>query len=577
MSNRRLTLTMVLILAAAGAPRQVGAADKAITYKTQNDRLKAVLNRIPEKYRERLSGASRNLLARVNGTSELPSRPGAIAHDSAEEGDAGAVPRPSVPATTTAPALGAGRVFGAISDSSTDLAFSRLAGFTQNETSTAWCGNVALVGYNDSGSLFETLNIPGIGISFSGVARSTDRGRTFADLGFLNPGSNVDVQLNGDPVVACTDPGTFYYSNIAADFGPFTGAVSVSKSTDGGLSFGDPVKAVEKSFDTHFIDKDWMTADPTNSNNLYVTYTDFDFSGDVCGFDGSAFPIFREGIELVRSTDGGTTWSAPVQVSSAAESCTTTGATQGSQVVVGGNGSVYVAWEQFTLTGIEIRIATSTSGGVSFGASVKVNDVNEAGELGDLQGSIRINEFPTLAVDRSGGSRDGTLYLAWNDGNIVGFDGVFGLDYGFTDILATHSSDAGGTWSSPVRVNGNVEPLTSPSVAGRGTDQFMPGIAVDSYGAVGICYYDRRSDPTNFLIDRRCARSFNGGTSWQSLNFRFNAQSFMSVTNQDLFLATDYMGDYDSLASDFTRAHRGFVGGYGDNESGQPDVKSNKF
>ena len=400
---------------------------------------------------------------------------------------------------------------------------------------------------------------------------------SFTDLGFLNPGSNVDVQLEGDPVVACSDPGTFYYSNLAEDFGPFTGAVSVSKSTDGGATFGDPVKAVEKGLDAHFIDKDWMTADPTNANNLYVTYTDFDFSGDVCGFDGSGFAIFREGIELVKSTDGGATWGAPVLVSSLTESCSTTGVTQGSQVVVAGNGNVYVAWEQFTLTGIELRIATSTSGGAAFGPSVKVSDVNEAGELGDLQGSIRINEFPTLAVDRSGGSHDGTLYLAWNDGNIVGFDGVFGLDYGFTDIMATHSSDAGGTWSAPVRVNGNLEPLTSPSVAGRGTDQFMPGIAVDGGGAVGVCYYDRRSDPTNFLIDRRCARSFNGGTSWQGLFPRFNAHSFMSVTNQDLLLATDYMGDYDSLASDFTKAHRGFVGGFGDNESGQPDVQSNKF
>jgi len=122
-----------------------------------------------------------------------------------------------------------------------------------------------------------------------------------------------------------------------------------------------------------------------------------------------------------------------------------------------------------------------------------------------------------------------------------------------------------------------VEPLTQPSVAGRGTDQYMPGIAVDNWGVVGLCYYDRRSDPSNFLIDRRCARSWNGGTSWQNLYPPFNRRSFMSVTNQDLLLATDYMGDYDALASDFTKAHRGFVGGYGDNQTGQPDARTNRF
>ena len=37
------------------------------------------------------------------------------------------------------------------------------------------------------------------------------------------------------------------------------------------------------------------------------------------------------------------------------------------------------------------------------------------------------------------------------------------------------------------------------------------------------------------------------------------------------------MGDYDTLASDFTKAHRGFVGAYGDNGRGNPDVRANTF
>lgn len=57
-------------------------------------------------------------------------------------------------------------------------------------------------------------------------------------------------------------------------------AISVAKSTDGGLTFGNPIVAVSKSAMTHFLDKDWMPADPTDANRIFVTYTDFDTTGD---------------------------------------------------------------------------------------------------------------------------------------------------------------------------------------------------------------------------------------------------------------------------------------------------------
>ena len=44
-----------------------------------------------------------------------------------------------------------------MSDLSTDFLFSVLAGFTQSETSTAWCGKNVMVGFKDSGSLPESL------------------------------------------------------------------------------------------------------------------------------------------------------------------------------------------------------------------------------------------------------------------------------------------------------------------------------------------------------------------------------------------------------------------------------------
>jgi len=47
-----------------------------------------------------------------------------------------------------------------------------------------------------------------------------------------------------------------------------------------------------------------------------------------------------------------------------------------------------------------------------------------------------------LAVDRSGCPSDGTVHVAWTDGSLTGLDGLLELGYGFSDILASRSTDA---------------------------------------------------------------------------------------------------------------------------------------
>lgn len=451
-----------------------------------------------------------------------------------------------------------------VSNPAVDVSSSRLAGFTQSETSTAWCGNNVVVGFNDSGSYVETWPVPGIGLSFNGVARSTNKGGSFADLGYLNPGPTISDFLSGDPVVVCSDPNTFYYASLFVR--SLTSDISVSKSIDGGATFGNPVSAASKNKATHFLDKEWLAVDPTNPNRLFVTYTDFDFSG-ICGFDAGD-PILRTAIELVRSTDGGATWGPPVVVS---EVCDPAGV-QGSQVTVGPGGEVYVAWEAFAASGAaEIDIRKSTDNGSTFGPVVKVNDAICAGNCSVLQGNFRASEFPTLAVDRSGGSANGYVYIAWNDGRNLTVPDFWVGAYGYTDILFSRSTDGGATWSAPVRVNNNPEPLSS----GLGTDQYQPGMAVDKKGKIGICFYDRRRDANNFLIDWECASSKDAGASWS--NKKITKKNFPAVPSQDLLTNPRYMGDYDGLASDFTKTNSGFVGAWGDNSLGNPDIKAGKF
>src|SRR5215469_7048505 len=58
----------------------------------------------------------------------------------------------------------------------------RFSGFTTNETSTAWCGSNITVGFNDSGSPFESL-----GGSVVGYSQSSNTGTSYTDEGALPP------------------------------------------------------------------------------------------------------------------------------------------------------------------------------------------------------------------------------------------------------------------------------------------------------------------------------------------------------------------------------------------------------
>lgn len=258
--------------------------------------LEQLAKRFPEERRRLLSSGALNLI-------HLGERNGRFRKEPAGSSEHVGGIREEIQSLGPAPA-------GFVSDPSSDFILSRLAGFTQSETSTAWCGSRVVVGFNDSGSFLETLALP-FALSFNGVARSNNMGASFTDLGFLNGGSNFFDMLAGDPVVVCADANTFYYASLFVTFTPPAtagSAISVSRSLDGGLTWSlEPIVAVSKDGFTHFLDKEWMAIDPTNTNRLYVTYTDFDDSGGSCGAG-----IPRTAIELVRSTNAGSTWSAPL-------------------------------------------------------------------------------------------------------------------------------------------------------------------------------------------------------------------------------------------------------------------------
>jgi hypothetical protein len=463
-------------------------------------------------------------------------------------------------ATTLAPV--------AVSNPATDFKYSLSSGFTESETSTAWCGSNVVVGFNDSGSYWESGFATSFkNISLDGFSSSGNQGLSFTDHTYL-PAATVNPFnfLLGDPVVACTSGSTFYYASLLATVNasgaPLT-AATLSKSTTAGSSFGAPVIAVSKSAFTHFLDKDWMAVNPANTSQIAVTYTDFDFSGtSSCGSR-----VSRTGIELVASFNGGATWSSPQVIYTACGVAPNFPSVQGSQVAFSPSGAVNVAFELYSRgvpTGRQIEFKRAPSLGAPFGPTVAVQNVTAVGDGFALQGGFRaFLDIGTMAVDHSASSvSKGYIYIVYHDATdfVKKFSGV---PYGYADVKITKSTNNGTTWSAPVEVNTNTEPLTS----GLGIDSYMPGVAVDntsksttSPAEVGVCWYDRRNDAINLKVDRFCGDSFDAGSTFT--NVRMTTASFSPIHATDDLINGFYMGDYDTVASDSLELTSGFIGAF---------------
>src|SRR5450432_3733461 len=71
---------------------------------------------------------------------------------------------------------------------------------------------------------------------------------------------------------------------------------------------------------------------------------------------------------------------------------------------------------------------------------------------------------------------------------------------------------------------------------------------------------DRRNDAENFQVERYCASSANSGALWQEQ--RVTGTQFPPIHGTDDLIDPNYMGDYDGLATDFTRSTPGFLGAF---------------
>lgn len=375
-----------------------------------------------------------------------------------------------------------------VNDPGEDVAFGNQT--TQSEPSIAVHHKKVVVGYNDS-----TL-----APNYTGYSNSTNGGHSFHDRAGL-PGSQ-----SGDNVLDVSRHGHFYYATLSTDAAG-NSSVGVCKSTDGGVAFTPPVNAsTTANGPAFFQDKEWLAVDRSgeaSDGNIYVAWTKFAPVG--------------EQILFARSTDGGSTWSAPLALSPV-------GNPQGAIIAISSEGDIFACWVDRGTS--QIFVSRSQDAGQTF-----ANPVQGGGAVqnivqipGTMNGNIRANSFPSIAIDQD----DGQIYITYSS--------QVGPDH--ADVFLTVSRDHGKTWSTPVRVNDDATQ----------TDQWMPSVAVTEEGTVGVMFYDRRNDPANLNIDVYVAISTNHGKTFHP-NQRITTTSFPPAVNFDPAIAWNYMGDYNQMVA----------------------------
>ena len=370
---------------------------------------------------------------------------------------------------------------------------------------------------------------------------SSDGGNTWGTglLGLDTP-QKVFSRASDPSVVADAD-GNFYLCALMLDFNRDNG-VYVFKSTDRGRTFSQPVPAFQDLANTtnpKLSDKCYITVDTSPAspfkNTVYAVWS-------VNDLDDAGVP--RGLIQMSRRRPGDAAFSAPKTISH-------NGDMRGPSVATGPNGEVYAAWQGIGATRV-LLFNASTDGGVTFlpvdvAPSTDYNIHNFTGALSEpgadifINGVPRMNSFPVIDVDRSGGPNSGTIYVAWAEST----------NHIDSDVFVQRMTPPNGgrpVISAPVKVNND----------GSGVDQFFPWLSVDANnGSVCVAFYDRRDDPGALLINMYLGRSTNGGASFAE-NTRVSTASSDPRVQRDVVGSTGSaigIGDYIGVTATRGKAH----------------------
>ena len=300
----------------------------------------------------------------------------------------------------------------------------------------------------------------------------------------------VNGYQSADPSLKFNNNGDVFLCFIDYEPFPATGAVFVSKSTDGGLNWGTPVEVINVTSDPgkQPVDRPWMSIDNSggaNDGNIYVTTMNPNVFGPVA-------PPYNP--YFIRSTDGGASFDPWRYLD-------TTNWLAGSLIpqpmptpTVSANGTFHAIYPSYVISQsffAQFFIASSTTAGNSFNHNTVMQSATTNSDTLPKKGYLLISN-PADANH---------LLFAYPN-----------FDNGDIDVYITESLNAGVTWNTPIRVNDD------PFANDRMQDLIWADF--DNDGDVIVTWRDRRNANDSTY---KVSSEIYGAVRWKdSTNFSAN-------------------------------------------------------
>lgn len=332
-----------------------------------------------------------------------------------------------------------------------------------------------------------------------------------------------------DPVALIGNSGRYFVGFINGLLGQ-----SIAFSDDNGEIWTEKVVAYHQG-SSGSLDKNhsWIDNSTNSPRQGYIYDAWTDFGG----------PNNNQ-IMFSRSTDNGITWSSDTVISSGVNAGSFN---HGVNICTGPNGNVYTVWAIYDTWGTTydyckesaLGFTHSPNGGIWFYNAHRIIDNIKGIRNPTLNYTdnptgkdMRVNSFPSMAVDISGGPYNGYIYVVWAN---VGEPGINTGDD--IDIYLIKSNNHGISWSDPVRVN--------QDASGFGHVHFFPWISCDPVtGDLSVIFYDDRNvggDQVEVFV----AISQDAGNTWE--DFRISDVAFTPTPVPGIIYG--YMGDYLGISS----------------------------
>jgi len=286
-----------------------------------------------------------------------------------------------------------------------------------------------------------------------------------SQIGTLIPGVERLVggqyDAGGDPSVAFDSQGHVFYAGLGFNRLTPPNTVAVNKGTfdgSGNLTWGPPTFINQTTSPSTLNDKPWIAVDSHGGSpfkdRIYVTWTRFKFQA-IPGAPNGAGKYVQSPIAFVYSSDGGATFSTPKLI------CGNVLYGQGSHPVVGPDGTLYVFWDGSTRHEAldSTYMVKSTDGGATWSQPLSVSTLADIMPLRST--AFRVNSYPAAAAAPNGDLYVTWVSEVPNDDSTnAGTTGCAYFIVGSPTVAAnchsaavySKSTDGGATWTSPAKV-----------------------------------------------------------------------------------------------------------------------------